>query len=175
MPLELTTEITRIAHQIVRTGQTDTESLTKAAAHISRSFEVNPAEVAVFSLSKDGKHLRFVVPEKLQQVGSIPLTSMSSLAARTARERRPEIINHFSVVPHASVFEAVKLDDAPGDPIQKIMSVPLIFQKKVVGVIQVSRKARTSHAAGPDFTPQELKDLIAVSELLAPCVSLCSE
>ena len=71
------------------------------------------------------------------------MTSTHSLAARTAREKRAEVINHFSVIPHSSVFEAVPIaENQPGEAIQKIMSAPLIVDKKVVGVIQISRKAR---------------------------------
>lgn len=87
--------------------------------------------------------------------------------------KRPEIINHFSVVPHASVFEAVPLvEDERGDPIQKIMSAPTILEKKISGVIQVSRKARTAAEAGPDFTHGELRELKTIADALAPCLSL---
>ena len=65
-----------------------------------------------------------MVPEKLTPVGTIPLTSTSALAARTARERKAELINNFSTARHANVFEAVPLGRDPGELIQKIMSVP---------------------------------------------------
>ena len=44
------------------------------------------------------RHLYFLVPEALKNVGYIPLTSNSALAARTARESRPEINNNFASV-----------------------------------------------------------------------------
>jgi hypothetical protein len=176
MASEFIGDLRKMANEIVRQGaQEDASALARMAANISRSFAVQPDEVAVLMLTKDGKYLRFLLPERLQQIGQIPLTSTSSLAARTARDKRPEIINHFSVVPHASVFEAVRLAEEPGDPIQKIMSAPLTQNKNVVGVIQVSRKAKTAVSAGPDFTPQELKDLLAIADVLAPCVPLCAK
>jgi hypothetical protein len=176
MASEFIGDLRKMANEIVRQGaQEDASALARMAANISRSFAVQPDEVAVLTLTKDGKYLRFLLPERLQQIGQIPLTSTSSLAARTARDKRPEIINHFSVVPHASVFEAVRLAEEPGDPIQKIMSAPLTQNKNVVGVIQVSRKAKTAVSAGPDFTPQELKDLLAIADVLAPCVPLCAK
>src|SRR5271168_3663804 len=100
--------------------------LNRAVDLISKHYSVHHHEVAIFVLSDDARFLKFVVPEKLQAVGQIPLTSTNSLAARTARDKRPEVINHFSVVPHASVFEAVPLvEEQRGDPIQKIMSAPM--------------------------------------------------
>jgi GAF domain-containing protein len=115
-----------------------------------------------------------VVPEKRQAVGQIPLTSTNSLAARTARDKRPEVINHFSVVPHASVFEAVPLvEEQRGEPIQKIMSAPMIFEKKLIGVIQISRKGPSTADAGPDFTHPELRELKIIADTVAPCISLC--
>ena len=36
----------------------------------------------------DERFLRFVMPENLQGMGQIPLTSSNSLAVRTVRERR---------------------------------------------------------------------------------------
>ncbi len=54
------------------------------------------------------------------------------------------------------------------------MSVPMKHEKKVVGVIQVCRKAPDSAGAGPDFGPRELKELASIADLLAPCIPLCS-
>jgi len=148
--------------------------LNRVVDLISKNYAVQHHEVAIFVLSDDARFLKFVVPEKLQTVGQIPLTSTNSLAARTAREKRPEIINHFSVVPHASVFEAVPLtEEQRGEPIQKIMSAPMLFEKKIMGVIQISRKGSTSAEAGPDFTPPELRELRTIAETVAPCLPLC--
>lgn len=141
---------------------------------VSKQFGVQHHEVAIFILSTDGKFLRFVVPEKLQAVGQIPTTSANSLVARTARDKRPEVINHFSVVPHASVFEAVPLvEEQRGDPIQKIMSAPMLHEKKVIGVMQISRKGKSAADAGPDFTSAQLRELRAVADIVAPCLPLC--
>jgi GAF domain-containing protein len=148
--------------------------LNRAVDLISKHYSVHHHEVAIFVLSDDARFLKFVVPEKLQAVGQIPLTSTNSLAARTARDKRPEVINHFSVVPHASVFEAVPLvEEQRGDPIQKIMSAPMIFEKKLIGVIQISRKGPTAAEAGADFTHPELRELRIIADTVAPCVSLC--
>lgn len=143
---------------------------------ISRNFGLQTHEVAVLGLTPDGRSLRFLTPDQLRTVGQIPLSSTNSLASRTAREKRPELINHFSVVPHASVFEAVPLsEEQRGDPIQKIMSSPILAAGKLVGVIQVSRKGKVMADAGPDFTHPQLRELKIIADILAPCVELCTK
>jgi hypothetical protein len=146
--------------------------LARAVDLISKTFAVQPHEVAIFALATDERFLRFVVPEPLKLVGTIPLTSGNSLAARTAREKRAEIVNHFAFVPHASVFEAVPISEERGEPIQKIMSAPMTIDKKLVGVIQISRKGKTAAEAGPDFTHTQLRELKLIADTIAPCVPM---
>jgi len=146
--------------------------LTRAVELISRNFAVQPHEVAIFIVANDEKFLQFVVPEALKVVGMIPLSSTNSLAARTGREKRAEIVNHFAFVPHASVFEAVPIAEERGDPIQKIMSAPIILDRKLVGVIQVSRKGKSAADAGPDFTHPQLRELKTIADTLAHCMPM---
>ncbi|MGA2846569.1 MAG: hypothetical protein ABSF68_14235, partial [Candidatus Acidiferrales bacterium] len=75
-----------------------------------------------------------------------------------------------------SVFEAVPIsEDKRGIAIQKIMSAPILLDKKVIGVIQVSRKGATPSEAGPDFVPQQLRELKTIADTIAPCVPLCAK
>src|ERR1700729_3544227 len=149
--------------------------LNRVVDMVSKNFAVHPHEVAILVITEDDRFLRFVVPEKLRQVGQIPLTSTNSLAARTVREKRPEVINHFAVVPHSSVFEAVPVvQEERGEPIQKIMSVAIAHDRKVVGVLQISRKGKTASEAGADFTHSQLRELKTVADIIAPCVPLFS-
>jgi GAF domain-containing protein len=177
MPSEYVSELKKWAGELARKSSSgEFVGLTRAVDLISKNFALEPHEVAIFAMTADHRFLRFLVPDKLREVGQIPLTSTNSLAARTAREKRPEIINHFSVVPHASVFEAVPLtEEDRGNPIQKIMSAPVTFEKKVIGVIQVSRKGSTASEAGPDFTQTELRELKSIADALAPCISLSAD
>lgn len=145
--------------------------LNGAVELIAKNFGVRNDEVAILGFTADERALRFLAPESLRQVGEIPLTSFTSLAVRTARERRPDLVNHFAMVPHASVFEGVPItQEKPGEPIQKIMSAPIMLGSRVVGVLQVSRKASEAAEAGPDFTRAQLKELCVVCDALAPCV-----
>lgn len=140
------------------------------AAKIAKIIGVRDEEVAILGVSKRWKHLHFLVPEALKQVGFIPLSSNSALAAKTVRESRPEIDNNFSAARHAVVFENIKLTGESLDPIQKIVSAPILFDRRVVGVIQVSRKGATAAAAGPDFTAEHLGNLLALCKPLGKFV-----
>ena len=151
----------------------DSEALNKVAKFLAKLFAVDSDEVAILKLVPKYKSLRFVIPEKLTPVGTIPLTSTTALAARTARERKPELVNNFSTARHANVFEAVPLGRDPNELIQKIMSAPILDGTRVHGVVQISRKARSLSLAGADFTPKELRTLVSLSPALDRFLKLC--
>ena len=118
------------------------------------------------------KALRFVLPEKLRAVGSIPLTSSAALAARTVRERRSDVVNNFAQSRHASVFEGVPLGRRRGVCIQKFMSAPILRNGQVLGVVQISRKGESPQDCGPDFKAADLKALQGLSDPLARFLAL---
>ena len=151
----------------------DSEALLKLANILAKPFNVKTDEVAVFKLVPKYKSLKFVIPEKLTPVGTIPLTSTTALAARTARERRGELANNFGTSRHANVFEAVPLGRAPSEMIQKIMSAPILDGKAIHGVVQICRKAATLAETGPDFTQKDLRKLISLSPALDRFLKLC--
>jgi hypothetical protein len=154
----------------------DSIQLNRPVELISKAFGVTAHEVAILAFTKDGRSLRFLAPDNLRVVGQIPLSSGSSLAVRTVREMKPEIVNHFYAVPHASVFEGVPISESErGEPIQKIMSSPIMLGSESIGVVQVSRKGKTTSDAGPDFTSLQLQTLKTISDTLAPCLLLCAK
>jgi hypothetical protein len=154
---------------------TDTEWLGQVAEQIGRTFGVQPDEVAIMELVPSGKWLKFVLPDKLRQVGAIPLTSTVALAARTARERRSDIVNNFSASRHASVFEGIPMGRREGQSIQKIMSAPILRGDMVIGVAQISRKAHSPVDAGPDFTAKDLSELRGLNNVLGHFLQLCQK
>jgi hypothetical protein len=132
-------------------------------ACVAKIFQVSETEVALLELG--GTLLNFLCPAELKTAGAIPLSS-SSVAARTARTKQAELFNSFTQVKHFSIFELVKLGDTGLDAqvIQKLMSAPVLARNgEVIGVIQVSRKAPRPAAAGPDFTPDDLRKLESVA------------
>jgi GAF domain len=163
----LVTELERLASALSADEEAGKKlSLQSVADRIAKSLGVKPDEVAIMGLSTRWKHLYFLAPEALHQVGYIPLSSNSALAARTARESRPEINNKFAAVRHASVFEGVKVGNASAEAIQKIISAPILSDGRVVGIIQVSRKGASLATAGPDFTPTDLGQILALCKPL---------
>lgn len=148
----------------------DTDGLGAIVAKIAGAFTVKNDEVAILAVDPRRSLLRFIVPEKLKSVGTIPLTSTNALAAKTAREKRAEIQNNFGTARHASVFEGVPLGRNPGETIQKIMSAPILAENKAVGVIQISRKGRGPDDCGADFRSDDLKRLQAVANSLVKLI-----
>jgi GAF domain-containing protein len=166
----LIADITKAVDELAKLPEVEAGQIATLTQQVGKAFSVKPDEVALLILAHNDKFLRFVVPEKLQKVGDIPMTSTNSLAVRTAREKRPEVINNFATARHPTVFEAVPLGQQRGEPIQKIMSAPITAEGKPIGVMQLSRKGKTVTAAGPDFTPKDLSDLVAVANLVGRCL-----
>jgi hypothetical protein len=163
----LVSELERIANALTaEEGAASQISLSSVAEKIAKSLRVRNDEVAILAVSTRWKHLHFLVPEVLKNVGFIPLSSNSALAARTARDSRPEIDNNFTVARHATVFEGVKITAEAAEAIQKIISAPILSDGKVIGVIQVSRKGATPMNAGPDFTAEDLGKILALCKPL---------
>jgi hypothetical protein len=151
----------------------DSDAFDKVAITLAKLFSVDSDEVAILKFLPKHKSLRFVIPEKLSPVGTIPLTSTTALAAKTARDRKPDLLNNFSTARHANVFEAVPLGRDPCELIQKIMSAPILDGPRIHGVVQVSRKARSLERAGADFTPKDLRTLVSLSPTLDRFLKLC--
>jgi hypothetical protein len=168
MPVRSVTEIEglldQLEKQVVPPGP---EVLDTVSGAIAKLFGVQSDEVAVLELLPENKVLKFVLPDKLRAVGSIPLTSSAALAARTVRERRSDMVNNFAQSRHASVFEGVPLGRAQGVCIQKLMSIPIVRDGEVLGVAQISRKGETQQDCGPDFRATDLKALQGLNDLLA--------
>jgi hypothetical protein len=171
MGTTLVSELERLASTLeTEEAKAADVSLDELAEKIAKELRVKPDEVAILGVSQRWRHLHFLVPPALKNVGFIPLTSKSALAARTVRESRPEINNDFPTTRHATVFEGVKASSISGESIQKIISAPILCEGKVVGVMQVSRKGGSSANAGPDFTAEDLGKVLALCRPLGRLV-----
>lgn len=166
--LDLTLTIAKMVEDMRKVeGYPSEDALNHLAAQLSMPFKAKKDEVAILRLSPDGRMISFVFPTRLSKVGSIPLTTSHSLAAKTIRDKRGELVNNFSVYKHPTVFEAVDLSaEEKATPIQKIVCAPMIVDGKVVGVLQISRKAKPGDPVGPDFTPNDMAELTTVGTIL---------
>jgi hypothetical protein len=160
----------QIANECEQEGLTPKNS-ERIGQEIAKTFNLQPDEVGILKL--DRQSLTFVYPSKLHQVGSIPMNTAGSVAARTATTKRAEVINAFAQAKHVSVFESVDLGQASPErtshTIQKLMSAHVIGQEGSVGVIEVCRKGTSAPAAGPDFSPVDLQKLAGIATALAKC------
>jgi hypothetical protein len=133
---------------------------------VAKIFHVEETEVALLELG--GSLLNFLYPAELKTAGAIPVSS-SAVAARTARTKQAEL---FEWVHSSKAFEHFwtrqsRQHGLDGQVIQKLMSAPVLVENgQVVGVIQVSRKAPRLAAAGPDFTPEDLRKLESVGRFV---------
>ncbi len=169
----------QLATEIEKQGL-NPKNAVRVASEIAKALAVREHEIGILRL--DRQMLRFIHPEKLATVGTIPLTSSIAVAARVVSARKPEIINNLAQTKHVSVFESIELqkklkvagqhtnpDEKQAHVIQKMMAVPIIGPGGVVGVIEVSRKGKSAPEAGPDFTPADLQILVRVASALVKC------
>ncbi len=171
MSTSLVTELEQLASALEQDESSLKDvSLEQLAGKIAKELQVKDDEVAILGVSNRWRHLHFLVPLALKNVGFIPLTSNSALAAKTVKESRPEINNEFAKVRHATVFEGVKASTTTGETIQKIISAPILCEGKVVGVMQVSRKGENASGAGADFTSDDLGKVLALCRPLGRLV-----
>ena len=134
-------------------------ALQQLVSSLAGLFQVSDDEIAL--LRVQDSQLVFVLPERLRDAGSIPLSATAtSIAARTVASGKAELHNRAISVRHASVFEGMGEKDRR-QPIHKMMSVPLSRSGLAVGVVQVSRKGAPD-ASVPDFTADDLKTLTQV-------------
>src|SRR5438876_530391 len=102
--------IAQLANEVEPEGLTP-KNAERVGNEIAKLFNVQTHEVGILRVEKT--NLTFVYPVKLHNVGSIPLNTTGSVAARTASARRAEVINNFAQTKHTSIFEAVELDHKP--------------------------------------------------------------
>ena len=89
MPDQQTADLGELVNTMESSGAApDSDALENVAKTLAKLFGVDTDEVAILKLVPKYKSLKFVIPEKLSLVGTIPLTSTTALAARTARERK---------------------------------------------------------------------------------------
>ena len=133
----------------------------------SQRFHCKQDEVAILLLSADGKHLRFVAPRGLADLGSIPVTKRDAIAVGVLTRRTGEVSNAVPTVKHVSFFESIKLRDKVA-PIQKMVTTPILLEGRAIGVAQVSRKGENPREAGPDFTAADLNAAQEMFDATAP-------
>ncbi len=127
-------------------------------------FKVEDDEVTIFVTDKKESLLSFVKPDYLREAGIIPMTSQDSFAVQSLLNAKAKVINNLKKKRPSSIFELVKNPNKPNYPVQKLMVVPLLLKGKKLGVIEILKKAMSSSEAGPDFTEEDLKQLVEIAK-----------
>lgn len=141
--------------------------LKALAEDVASFFALRSHEVGLFSVNHKRHEISFLLPEGMAQKGHIPLTAVNSLVARTANDLVPCLDNNFARSRHLFMFEHMLTEKSARISVQKIMSVPVIFEGVAQGVIQVGKKGASLTEAGADFTEQNLADLVKIANILA--------
>ncbi len=146
--------------------KTSKEKAKVLAEYLSNTFEgVEKNDIAV--LFEKAGALSFVYPENLKSC-AVPIDEKST-AGKTYKNQKTFIFNKFAEVSHISLFEKfVKDDNLNTLPIQKIISTPILKEGKIIGVVQVSRKGKSSKDC-INFTKE---DGLKVLEILKSVVDL---
>jgi len=137
------------------------ERVVKAVA---AEFGTRPEEVGILLATSDGRHLRFIAPRRFVDLGTLPVTKRDAIAVGVFNRKVGEAMNNVPLVRHVSFYESVKIKDRVSPPIQKMVAVPILHEGQPIGVAQISRKGETPAAAGPDFSPSDVR---RAQELLA--------
>ncbi len=139
----------------------------RAVKATTSAFACKADEVAILVLTSDNRHLRFVAPRMFTDLGTIPITKRDSIAVNVLGRKAGEAVNNVPMVRHVSFFESVKIRDR-AMPIQKMVTVPILYKGAPIGVAQISRKGDTPSAAGADFTAADVRKAQEFFEALAP-------
>jgi hypothetical protein len=137
---------------------------------IAQVFSVREDEVAILLVRDQGLMLGFAYPFNFygDQKNLFPV-SAPSIAGEALRAGKGRIDNNVSQIQHLDIYERINVKAQRPVKIQKMVSAPLLTPaSRPVGVIQVSRKARSPEAAGSNFTPHDLCNLTELSNWLAP-------
>ena len=143
------------------------DMLASAAEKISDYFHVQPHEVGLFTIDHAQHQINFRWPPIMSQASRIPLKAFNSLVAKTANDRESFFDNRFALSRHLFMFEHMLVDKTERIRVQKVMSVPIMGEETVHGVVQVVRKGTVPEEAGPDFDSTTVGDLERIAAVLA--------
>jgi hypothetical protein len=164
-----------IAKLKMEIAKNDQETLFSVVMHEIEQFYIdnlglNPYEVAIFLANKEKTILSFACPEYLVNSGMIPISSTEAQTSTIFRSGRTIIDNKFQQQRHMGIFEIIRTPEGSYLPLFKMMGTSIIFEEEILGVIEISRRAKTEDDAGEDFTPNNAVFLEKTIKILAPFI-----
>ena len=137
------------------------------AERIAKMLNVKPDEVAIIGILDALEAPALPGARIAEECRLYSLSSTSALAARTARESRPEINNNFAAVRHASVFEGVKVGgEADGSDSKNYQRADFVGRPGGRDHSNQPQGSCARRAAGPDFTAGDLGQVLALCKPL---------
>jgi AcrR family transcriptional regulator len=146
--------------------------MASLGAAIAHAFAVREDEVAILLVRDQGHMLGFAYPWAFfaDKKNLFPVTA-PSIAGQVLRSKRGRVDNNVSRIQHLDIYERVAAKGSASSTIQKMISAPMVAADGTpLGVIQISRKAKSPQEAGPNFAEQDLLKLTALGRWLAPLV-----
>jgi hypothetical protein len=145
------------------------EAAKVIAGAVSKAVSVKSDEVALLLLTTSGNTMKFIWPPPLfEGNAALPADYQNAFASSVLKTMKGKVDNKVSESKHLKFFENIKGLETSGVPIQKMIAVPLVFEQKAVGVLEVSRKAKTPEAAGANFTPEDGQKLVTLAKEFLP-------
>lgn len=152
------------------------ESLKSAgqiiSKYISDSLKVKPDEVAILLLTSTQSTLKFIWPPPLfDSNAALPADYQNAFASSVLKTMKGKVDNKVAESKHLKFFENVKGLETSGLSVQKMIGVPLIYEGKGLGVLEVTRKGKTAQEAGPNFTADDGQKLVAIAKEFVPLIA----
>lgn len=142
------------------------------AQAVGEELNVKDDEVAVLILTSSGQTLKFVWPPLLaKSLAAFPAGHKGAFATSVLTTLKGKVDNKLSASKHLRFYESVKGAEMTGLPIQRMIAVPLVHDDRAIGVIEVSRKGKTPDEAGPAFTQEDARKLLAVCKAFTPALA----
>ncbi len=136
-------------------------------AFYTENLKLSPYEVAIFLTNKEKTVLSFACPEYMVNSGMIPVVSTEALTAKVYRSGQGFIDNKLENQRRLIIFEIIRTPEGKVLPLWKMMTAPISVDDDKLGVIEISRRARTADEAGEDFSPVDFQFLEKTIKILA--------
>jgi hypothetical protein len=124
---------------------------------ISEMFNLPQGSVFVLNLDKQGVLLEFAYPPKLKK-NKLPVDN-KTIVGRAVIVKRPYISNNVQKESSSAFLNCLMAMES--DPVQKMITHPIVFGDKVISVLQVVRKGKNPYEI-PDFQREDLEKIRSV-------------
>jgi putative nucleotidyltransferase with HDIG domain len=142
----------------VKPEETEDQIITCIMSMANNAVGASAASLLVFGEKKQELYFKFADVPAEQEMKRLHIGRQSGIARWILRNKKPIMLNN----PQKNADYNKLIDGATGLKTKSIIGVPLISNRKVMGVIEVFNKM-----SGTDFTQQDLKTMLGVATTAA--------